>query len=71
MLVVYCIGAPLAAFLALAKYRNSENVHIQMILRFFYDGFKSNRYYWEIVIVLRKFLLVMFIIIFRDNLLHQ
>jgi len=42
-----------------------------MILRFFYDGFKPNRYYWELAIAFRKFLLVMFIIIFRDQILYQ
>lgn len=38
-----------------------------MVLRFFYDGFKPKRFYWEIVIILRKFLLVVVIMLGRLN----
>jgi len=44
------------------RFRGSENRHIQMVLRFFYDGFKPKRYYWEIIILMRKFLLVVALI---------
>lgn len=44
---------------------------ILTVTRFFYDGFKVNRYYWEILILIRKFLIVVFIIIFRSILLYQ
>jgi hypothetical protein len=71
MLIVFCIGAPLLAFIMLWKFRRTVNQHVQMVLRFFYDGFKLNRYYWEILILIRKFLIVVFIILFRSNLLYQ
>ena len=47
------------------KYRNLDNPHVQMILRFFYDGFKNKHYFWEIVNTLRKFLIAIAIIIAR------
>jgi len=72
MLIVFCIGVPMLALLMLFKYRKSQNEHVQMVLRFLYDGFKPDRYYWEMVIVLRKFLIVVFIIILRgDQIIHQ
>jgi hypothetical protein len=71
MLFVYCIGVPLFALVMLIKFRNSTNPHIQMVLRFFYDGFKPKRYYWELVIVIRKFLIVVAIIVGRSNPLNQ
>jgi len=67
MLFAYCIGLPLFVMGMLWKYRISENHHIQNVLRFFYDGFKPKRYYWEIIILLRKFLLVVALILGRAN----
>jgi hypothetical protein len=46
-------------------------IFFSQIVRFFYDGFKPHRYYWEILIITRKLLIVVFIIIFRNNILHQ
>jgi hypothetical protein len=59
MIAIFCVGLPVVAFVGLIKFRKStKNPHIDMVLRFFYDGFKSKRYYWEIVIMVRKFLVV-------------
>jgi len=54
MLIVFCVGAPLFAFFMLLKYRRLENPHVQMVLRFFSEGFKTNRYYWEIAILAKS-----------------
>jgi len=67
MLAVYCLALPLLVMALLWKFRYSENRHIQVVLRFFYDGFKPKRYYWEILIVLRKFLLVVALILGRAS----
>jgi hypothetical protein len=67
MLAVYCIGVPLIALAMLWKYRDLDNPYVQMVLRFFYDGFKPKRFFWEIVIILRKFLITMAIIVSRTR----
>eukprot|EP01119_Soliformovum_irregulare_P011749 TRINITY_DN2976_c2_g1_i1.p1 TRINITY_DN2976_c2_g1~~TRINITY_DN2976_c2_g1_i1.p1 ORF type:complete len:1897 (-),score=487.17 TRINITY_DN2976_c2_g1_i1:31-5721(-) len=67
MLFLYCLGVPMLTLFLLYKYRGSKNRYIQIVLRFFYDGFKEKKFYWEIVIVLRKFLLVVALIIGRRN----
>lgn len=41
-----------------------------MIIRFLYDGFKHNRFYWEIVIMYRKFLITI-VITLAPTLLYQ
>jgi hypothetical protein len=71
MLVGFCVGAPLFAFIALSRHRKNKNPHFQLVLRFFYDGFKSKQYFWEVIILFRKFLIAVFIILFRSNILHQ
>jgi hypothetical protein len=71
MLIVYCIGAPIFATFMLFKFRKTHNPYVQTVLRFFYDGFKAKRYYWEMVIVIRKFLIVVAIIVGRSNPLNQ
>ena len=58
MLIVFCLGLPIFALFMLWKYKNSENQNVQMVLRFFYDGYKPSHYYWEFIILMRKFLIV-------------
>jgi len=70
MLIVFCVGVPIFAAVMLVKYKKSSSPNVQMVLRFLYDGFKGNRFYWEIVIMLRKFLIVVAITI-APTLLYQ
>ena len=65
MLVIYCAGVPGVSFFMLWKYRNLDNPYVQLVLRFFYDGFKTKRYFWEIIILVRKFLVTVAIILAR------
>jgi len=62
-LVVFCIGVPLAALILVWKFRSYESPHVQMVVRFFYDGYKHKHFYWEIVVMLRKFLLVVVLVV--------
>jgi len=71
MLVGFCIGAPLVALIALTRWRKNQSPYFQLVLRFLYDGFKPKQYFWEVLILLRKLLIAVFIILFRNNVLHQ
>lgn len=71
MVVVYVVGVPLAALILLIKFRKAVAENIIMVCRFLADGYKADRFYWEVVIVLRKCLIVACIILFRSNVRHQ
>jgi len=60
--IVYCVGAPGFLLLLLYKYRDTANPYVEMVLQFFFDGFKPQKYYWEITILFRKLLLSVIII---------
>lgn len=42
-----------------------------MLLPFFYQGYKPNRYYWEILIFFRKLAMVIFIVAFSTDIVNS
>eukprot|EP01113_Clastostelium_recurvatum_P014143 TRINITY_DN1765_c0_g1_i2.p1 TRINITY_DN1765_c0_g1~~TRINITY_DN1765_c0_g1_i2.p1 ORF type:complete len:964 (+),score=147.57 TRINITY_DN1765_c0_g1_i2:363-3254(+) len=73
MLIVFCMGLPLGLFGVLYYTRRRPQAHyaLKVIMHFFSDGFKVKHYYWEIVILLRKFLIVVMLMVFSKNSQYQ
>lgn len=44
-----------------------EDKNLQRLTKFFLQGYKSNKYYWEFVQMFRKFFIIMIIGIFRKE----
>ena len=58
------LGIPFFAFLLLRMDRFTlDKIETKMKFGFLYRGFKKNFYYWEIVIMYRKIMLIMIAII--------
>ena len=55
MLLIWSIGIPLTAFMILFKNKNNlEETEVKKYYLMIYQGFKTNRYYWEFVNTIRK-----------------
>ena len=66
----YGFGIPFAGFLLLKK--EQQKLHTKEVLGtlgFLYSGFRKGTYYWEMIIMVRK-MLVVFIVVFLDNYTH-
>jgi len=72
---MYCVFTPLFGALALWRSRHpSKNGRFNFDkeqLNFLTTGYKAKRYYWEVVILVRKILLVVVIVYFRSSPLSQ
>eukprot|EP01059_Diplonema_ambulator_P021623 TRINITY_DN3593_c0_g1_i4.p2 TRINITY_DN3593_c0_g1~~TRINITY_DN3593_c0_g1_i4.p2 ORF type:complete len:2014 (+),score=710.59 TRINITY_DN3593_c0_g1_i4:15280-21321(+) len=67
---LYGFGIPLVGWLLLRKYRRTLHTkNVLGTLGFLYSGFRRRFYYWEMVIMVRK-MLVVFIVVFLDNSPH-
>jgi len=65
-LIVWGIGLPAVAILILMRQYNRDNLNsvtTKSIFGFLYNGYRYPKYYWEIVILYRKVLLV-FVLVF-------
>eukprot|EP00003_Mantamonas_plastica_P005457 TRINITY_DN1438_c0_g2_i1.p1 TRINITY_DN1438_c0_g2~~TRINITY_DN1438_c0_g2_i1.p1 ORF type:complete len:2790 (-),score=923.47 TRINITY_DN1438_c0_g2_i1:15-8384(-) len=72
MVCLYCTGVPVLAVVLL--YRNRHQLHTKKVqdrYRFLYDGYKTTRFYWEAVVMIRKVLIVMVIVFYREKPLTQ
>ena len=59
MLLVWGIGAPIAALIVLLKYKKSlDTWNVQKYLLVLYQGLKLERFYWELINTTRKTLLL-------------
>ena len=59
MIIVWVIGAPVLAFYILFKNRNRlDDPQFQRYMIVIYQGFKKNKYYWELLNVVRKVTIV-------------
>lgn len=68
MLVFYVIGFPVVHFTALFVNRNRLNdPKVIKYLLLLYQGVRHDRYYWELVNTLRKFLLLVLHIFIHDE----
>jgi len=66
--VIYCCGLPLLAFFLLFRNRfNLSDKNTMIKYRFLYDGFDDRYYYWELMTVLEKMLLITLVVIFHSN----
>ncbi len=68
-IILYGIGIPLTFWAILYKYRNRLNEEMGPVgrrLGSIYYCYSNKRWYWEVVVKLRKFALVIFTFIF-DN----
>ncbi|OMJ89203.1 hypothetical protein SteCoe_8680 [Stentor coeruleus] len=58
-IIIWCIFIPAFLLLILYRRRNQLSSEAEKIkYGFLYKGFKSNRYYWEFVIMLRKIIII-------------
>jgi hypothetical protein len=67
-LLLWCLGIPLTCFYVLyheRKHLHDEN--IRAFLGFLYAGYKLESYFWEVIIMLRKLLMVAFVKLFVNN----
>eukprot|EP00004_Rigifila_ramosa_P028594 TRINITY_DN974_c0_g1_i1.p1 TRINITY_DN974_c0_g1~~TRINITY_DN974_c0_g1_i1.p1 ORF type:complete len:2810 (-),score=593.72 TRINITY_DN974_c0_g1_i1:44-8227(-) len=72
MLLFYSVGIPVGGILLLYKYRfRLQEPAVASKLRFLFDGYADKRYYWEMIIMLRKLLLVLFVVFLRSMPLVQ
>ena len=58
-MIVYSIGIPLLGLILLFKNRkNINSLVVKLKLGFLYNGFKAKYYYWEILVMYRKIIIV-------------
>eukprot|EP00003_Mantamonas_plastica_P032823 TRINITY_DN910_c0_g1_i6.p1 TRINITY_DN910_c0_g1~~TRINITY_DN910_c0_g1_i6.p1 ORF type:complete len:2849 (-),score=805.55 TRINITY_DN910_c0_g1_i6:52-8598(-) len=72
VVTLYCGGVPLLAVFIL--WRNRTELHTRKVqdkYRFLYDGYKTHRFYWEAVIMVRKVLIVSVVVLYREKALSQ
>eukprot|EP00003_Mantamonas_plastica_P017629 TRINITY_DN2915_c0_g2_i3.p1 TRINITY_DN2915_c0_g2~~TRINITY_DN2915_c0_g2_i3.p1 ORF type:complete len:5220 (-),score=1332.45 TRINITY_DN2915_c0_g2_i3:434-16093(-) len=72
MLVVYCLGVVVGSTYLLI--RNRFRLHEERVLqryRFLYDGYANKRFFWEMIIMMRKMLIVTVIVFARRKPLMQ
>ena len=68
MLLVYVIGAPLAAFLILFKKRkNLDHPDVVKYILLLYQGLRHEVYYWEIINTIRKLILLGLYVFIPDS----
>ena len=59
ILVVWVFGLPLIAFIVLVRHRhNLEDWSVKKYYLLLYQGLKPNRFYWEFVNTIRKFIIL-------------
>ncbi len=65
-LIVWGLGLPIILFWGLTKNRaaiiNNDDKQIKLLLEFIYGGFKSDYYFWEIGISLRKIIIISIVV---------
>ena len=67
-IVVWGLGIPLFAYFLLTKQKaNLKTLAAKQKFGFLYNGYKKEYYYWEVVIMYRKIVIV-FIAVFLVNL---
>jgi hypothetical protein len=66
-LIAWGLGLPLLAFWSLTNNRaaiiKSDDEKVKIKLGFIYDGFKSDFYFWEIGILLRKLIIICIVLV--------
>ena len=68
MIIVYVIGAPLAALIVLYKSRkNLDNPNVVKYILLLYQGLKHEVFYWELVNTWRKLILLWLYVFIPDN----
>lgn len=66
--LLWCIGVPLTCLYVL--YRERKHLHhesVRAFLGFLYAGYNLESYYWEVIVMLRKLLIVTFVKLFVNN----
>ena len=59
MIIVWVIGAPVLAFYILFKNRNRlDDPQLKRYMIVLYQGFNEDKYYWELLNVVRKVMIV-------------
>eukprot|EP00003_Mantamonas_plastica_P017602 TRINITY_DN2912_c0_g2_i1.p1 TRINITY_DN2912_c0_g2~~TRINITY_DN2912_c0_g2_i1.p1 ORF type:complete len:301 (+),score=105.41 TRINITY_DN2912_c0_g2_i1:382-1284(+) len=72
MTTVYCLGLLIVGFAVLTKIRRRlSDPDIIAKFRFLYDGYVAKRYFWELVIMMRKLLVAAIIVFGRSEPLTQ
>ncbi len=68
MLIFYVIGIPALGFFLLFRNQHKlrNDARVQLKYAFLFAGYKDDRYYWEVVIMARKVVLVTVAVFFSD-----
>jgi hypothetical protein len=63
-IIVWGLGIPFFAFLLLSRHNNKlDSIETREKFGFLYRGYKKDFYYWEIVIMYRKIMMVFIAVI--------
>ena len=67
-LIIFCIAIPLLIFVNICKNKMKlEDQEQKLKFGFFYNGFKSEFYYWEFIIIIRELLITIFFVFISNE----